>query len=116
MTVSFNRVDNVYVDIYVLRMTPEGKVKAAVAKILKKYNVYYFFPATGGYGRSGVPDIVGCLNGRFIGIECKAGNNKPTALQGRELKRICEAGGSSTVVDETNIVRFESWIKFMETK
>ena len=44
-------------------MTPEAKVKRVVTKQLKEMGAYYFFPATGGYGRSGVPDIVGCWEG-----------------------------------------------------
>ena len=40
-------------------MTPEKKVKQKVAKQLKEMGAYFFYPATGGYGRSGVPDIVG---------------------------------------------------------
>jgi Holliday junction resolvase len=83
--------------------TPEKKVKDAVTKILKEYNAYYFYPATGGFGRSGVPDIVACFRGHFIGIECKAGNNTTTALQDRELERIKSAGGRALVVNETNI-------------
>jgi Holliday junction resolvase len=59
-------------------MTPEAKVKRVITKQLKEMGAYYFYPATGGYGRSGVPDIVGCYKGRFFGIECKAGKNKPT--------------------------------------
>jgi len=46
--------------------TPESKVKAAVVKLLKANDAYYFFPATGGFGRSGVPDIVCCLRGKFV--------------------------------------------------
>ncbi len=53
--------------------TPEKKVKQKVAKMLKEMGAYYFYPATGGYGRSGVPDIIGCYAGNFFGIECKAG-------------------------------------------
>jgi Holliday junction resolvase len=83
--------------------TPEKKVKDAVTKILKEYNAYYFYPATGGFGRSGVPDIVACFNGYFIGIECKAGNNTTTALQDRELAKIEFSGGIPMVVNETNI-------------
>ena len=60
-------------------MTPEAKVKKAVKKMLDDRGAYYFMPATGGYGRSGVPDIVGCHKGIFFGIECKAGDNQPTA-------------------------------------
>ena len=80
--------------------TPESKVKNAVVKILKDYGVYYFFPATHGYGRSGVPDIVCCFDGKFLAFECKAGKGKLTALQERELLRIRRAGGESFVVNE----------------
>jgi len=90
--------------------TPEKKVKDKVVKVLKAHGVYYFFPATYGMGRSGVPDIVCCYRGRFIGIECKAGNNKTTALQDRELAAIRVAGGSSFVINETNIQEIENYL------
>ena len=51
-----------------MAMTPEGKVKQVVGRKLKQLGAYYFFPATGGYGRSGVPDIIGCLDGMVFGI------------------------------------------------
>lgn len=82
--------------------TPEKRVKDKVVGILKAEGAYYFFPATHGYGRSGVPDIVACVNGRFLGIECKAGKNKPTALQVREIENIRHAGGVAVVVNEEN--------------
>lgn len=85
-----------------MAQTPEKKVKTKVEAILKDEQVYYFFPATGGYGRSGVPDIVACVNGVFLGIECKANGGKPTALQVRELERIRAAGGYAIVVNEEN--------------
>jgi Holliday junction resolvase len=84
-------------------MTPEAKVKKKVVDVLKKGGAYYFFPATGGYGRSGVPDIVGCYRGVFFAIECKAGVNKPTALQEAEMNKIREANGQVLVVNEGNI-------------
>ena len=84
-------------------MTPEGKVKKKVQQILKDRGAYYFSPVTGGFGRSGVPDIVACFHGRFIGIECKAGNNKPTALQLKNLADIETAGCVSLVINEDNV-------------
>ena len=84
-------------------MTPEAKVKKRVVNVLKENGAYYFFPATGGYGRSGVPDIVGCYRGVFFAIECKAGTNKPTALQEAEMNKIKEANGQVLVVNEDNI-------------
>lgn len=83
--------------------TPEKKVKDQVVKTLKANGVYYFFPATFGMGRSGVPDIICCVEGRFLAIECKAGNNKPTALQDREMNAIVTSGGSAMVINEENL-------------
>jgi len=90
-------------------MTPEAKVKAKVIKILRATpGLYYFFPVTGGFGRSGVPDIVVCYCGIFVGIECKAGGNKPTPLQDMEMTKIREAGGLTLIVNETNVDAVEA--------
>lgn len=84
-------------------MTPEGKVKVKVKKYLTEMGAYYAMPATGGYGLSGTPDFLVCYRGRFVAIECKAGKNRPTALQEAALDRITKAGGMSLVIDETNV-------------
>ena len=60
-------------------------------------------PATGGYGASGVPDIIACHQGLFIGIECKANGNKPTALQKKHLSDIKNTKGLSLLIDESNV-------------
>jgi Holliday junction resolvase len=91
-------------------MTPEGKVKAKVVKLLKARGVYYFFPATHGYGRSGVPDIICCLRGKFVAVECKAGKNTTTALQDREIDAIRNAGGDVFVINESNLHELEDYL------
>lgn len=91
--------------------TPEAAVKKSVVTQLKALGAYYFYPVTGGYGRSGVPDIVGCYRGLFFGIECKAGGNKPTDLQSLNLKQIQDQGGLALVVNETNANEVSERIK-----
>jgi hypothetical protein len=86
--------------------TPESKVKKKVVDILKKFDAYFFYPVTGGYGRSGVPDIVVCWKGRFIGIECKAKGGVPTALQMKNLLEITDKKGIALIIDETGIGMF----------
>lgn len=86
--------------------TPEAKVKAKVKALLAKHKVYYFMPATHGYGSSGVPDIVACMQGKFIGIETKANGNAPTALQIKNLMSIVDNGGISLIIDETGVGMF----------
>ena len=43
--------------------------------------------------RSGIPDILVCLKGRFIGIEVKAENGVPSDLQKRHLTDLNLKGG-----------------------
>jgi len=92
--------------------TPEGKVKDDVVKLLKKFNAYYFFPATHGYGRSGIPDIICCLKGgRFLAIECKAEGKAPTALQQRELRTIQDTGGLALIITPNILALLELVLK-----
>ena len=95
-------------------MTPEKKVKTKVVAILKELGAYYFYPITGGYGASGVPDIVGCYKGRFFAIECKAGGGKTTALQEKNIAQIIAQGGLAIVVHEDNIEDVNELLRHIE--
>ena len=95
-------------------MTPEGKVKKKVKKILDDIGAYHFSPMTAGYGRSGVPDIIACYKGKFIGIECKAGEGKLTLLQISNMKQINACGGLAIMVNEGNIESLLSLVKEIE--
>jgi len=86
-----------------MALTPERKVKRQVVAILKEYDLYYFFPAANGLGRAGIPDIVVCAWGSFLGLECKAGKGTTTKLQDKELSAIRRAGGTAMVINEDNV-------------
>ena len=83
--------------------TPEKRVKDKVVAQLKALGAYYFYPVTGGFGASGVPDIIVCYKGRFFGLECKANGNKPTPLQQLNIDKINSAGGIALVINEDNM-------------
>jgi Holliday junction resolvase len=95
-------------------MKPEAKVKKQVKKILDDIGAYHFSPMSGGFGRSGVPDIIACYKGRFIGIECKAGKNEPTLLQKHNIKEIQRNQGLAIVVNEDNIEVLLALVKEIE--
>ena len=78
----------------------EKWVKAQVVKILKDVGAYYFYPVASGYMSIGVPDIVACIKGRFVGIECKCGMNTPTTLQQKNIDAIIANGGVAIVINE----------------
>lgn len=91
-------------------MTPEGRVKEQVKRLLKKYGVYYFMPLGQSFGRAGVPDFVCCFDGHFFGVETKAGKGKCTALQKVEHDLIRQAGGIVLVIRETNLNELEEYV------
>jgi Holliday junction resolvase len=91
--------------------TPEVKVKRKVVALLKEMDAYNFFPVMSGYGRSGIPDIIGCYRGVFFAIECKAGDNKTTALQEMQLQKIRDAGGIALIINEENIEHVQTALR-----
>lgn len=97
-----------------MSMTPEAKVKKKVRLILMDLGAYQLTPIGTGFGSMGAPDIIACVGGKFIGIECKAGKNKPTMLQQDNLKRIKDSGGMAVVINEENVDQLkemiESWV------
>lgn len=101
--------------------TPEGRVKKEIAALLKRYDLYYHMPVTGGYGHSGVLDYSACQPitipasavgqrlGRYLGIEAKSVKTRHgvTALQQRTIDNIQAAGGLALVVNEDNLDELE---------
>lgn len=56
----------------------------------------------GGFQSAGIPDILACYKGVFLGIEVKVGKNKPSALQKAKVNMINQAGGLAVVTwDDT---------------
>lgn len=94
-------------------MTPERRVKNKVVKLLDAAGAYWFYPVQSGYGRAGIPDIIACMNGQFLGIECKAGKGKTTALQDKELQAIADAGGLTFVINEHNQEELDMYLNQM---
>ena len=86
-----------------MAMTPESKVKAKCVAQLKALGAVYFYPVTGGYGTSGVSDIVACYEGLYIAIECKANKNKLSELQKMFLEKVAAAGGLALMINESNV-------------
>lgn len=91
--------------------TPEAKVKTKIKEILKRYSVYYAMPIGTGYGNSGVPDFLCCVDGKFLAIEAKAGANQPTELQQKNMRSIREARGEALVINENSLAMLETMLK-----
>jgi hypothetical protein len=87
-------------------MKNEKDVKKAVKKVLDGYKeagMWYFMPPANGYGRSGIPDFIGCYKGNMFGVETKFGKNEPTANQVREIHGIIQAKAQCWIVREYTV-------------
>jgi Holliday junction resolvase len=100
-------------------MTPEGRVKEQVKKVLKTHGIWYFMPAANGYGKVGVPDFICCWRGRFLAIETKAPGKRDatTANQKVQIGEIQKSEGWALVVDDVaqlnefiNHVKEDPWL------
>jgi Holliday junction resolvase len=59
------------------------------------------------YGTAGIPDIIACVNGRFVAFEVKTASGKATKLQEATIRKILNAGGVAAVVrsvDEVKVI------------
>jgi len=93
-------------------MTPEGKVKKEVKKILDKYGVYWFMPVKHQlYGRVGIGDFICCVNSKFISIETKGPDGEVTELQDEDFKNVRKAKGLKLVIRMTDLKYLESVIQ-----
>lgn len=93
--------------------TPEAKVKAKIKAILKEHGVYYAMPIGTGYGNSGVPDFLCCVDGRFLAIEAKAKHGKPTELQMKHMREINNAGGISILINDDSLAALPGYLKLI---
>lgn len=71
----------------------ENKVQKEIQDYLENIGAYRFKVHGEIFMRAGIPDIIACLKGRFIGIEVKDGTNKPSELQKAHGRQIKKAGG-----------------------
>ncbi|NFL43189.1 VRR-NUC domain-containing protein [Clostridium botulinum] len=59
---------------------------------------WFFKHWAGPYSVAGIPDIICCIKGRFVGLEIKAEGGHPSALQLRTVDLINASGGVAIIV------------------
>jgi hypothetical protein len=95
-------------------MTPEGWEKKDVDKWLKKLGpdlVWHHKTITMGFGASGAPDYMLCLNGAMWGLEIKRPGKGPTKIQLDRMNAIIKAGGHAMAgTAEVVIAELTKWL------
>ena len=92
-------------------MAAEKNFENKVKKFLEEQGCW-FLKYWGGaaYTKAGIPDLLVCCNGYFLGVELKAPNGKPSELQLWNIKKIKEAGGIAIVLYPKDFDSFKNLI------
>ena len=85
----------------------ERDIVTAIKRYLASLGSDVFFWKEHGsvYGTNGVPDIICCYKGRFLGLECKLPGGRLTKLQKRTIEKINRAGGVACRVESVEDVK-----------
>ena len=81
----------------------ENKIKS----YLKSIGAYFIKTHGDRFSKVGTPDIIACVNGKFVAIEVKAENGKPSELQLYHLEQIRNAGGISYLLYPKDFEKFK---------
>lgn len=79
-------------------MAQEKQFENKIKNYLKANNCWYVKYFANRMTKVGVPDILACVNGFFVGIEVKASNGHPSDLQIYNRDKIRESNGISIIV------------------
>lgn len=66
--------------------------------LLSLPNTWFFKYWAGPYSKSGIPDIIACVNGHFVAIEVKCETGHASELQKRNIRLIQKAKGYARIV------------------
>lgn len=89
----------------------ESTLRTNIVKKLNSYSGFWFVTHADKFGTTGLPDIIGCYQGKFFGLEVKLPGKEHTLTerQARRLAQITKAGGVGkmvTSVDEAAAIVF----------
>lgn len=93
-------------------MTPEGRVKETVKRVLRAYGAYWHMPVQNGMGTPTL-DFVCCFNGLYFAVETKAPGKKPTTRQEITIQEINKAKGKTFVIDG-DCSELKEWLERMK--
>ena len=79
-------------------MAQEKTFENKIKRMLESNGAYFVKFFANSYTKKGVPDVLACVNGYFVGIEVKAQNGHASELQIHNIEQIRNAGGFAFVV------------------
>lgn len=91
-------------------MAAEKTFENKIKKFLESEGAYFVKFFANGFTKTGVPDILACVNGYFVGVEVKAQTGKPSELQLHNIDKIRKAGGFAFVLYPSAFPKFKDFV------
>ena len=91
-----------------VKIGPEKRIENSIKQWLETNN-HWYLKVQGGCNApsSGVPDILACIHGRFVGIEVKTPTGRVSKLQEYHIDQINKSGGVAFVTQSLEHTRME---------
>lgn len=91
-------------------MGPEKTFENKIKKYIEDQGGWFVKFFANRMTKEGIPDILACIGGYFVGIEVKAQNGKPSELQIYHCNKIRKAGGFAFVVYPSGFKQFKQFV------
>lgn len=91
-------------------MAAEKTFETKIKRFLDEEGAWYVKYFANRNTRSGVPDILACVNGYFVAIEVKAQNGHASVLQIHHCTEIRLAGGFAFILYPSGFEEFKKFI------
>lgn len=92
-------------------MAEEKNFENRVKRFLKEHQCWYVkYWGGGSFTKAGIPDLLVCCNGCFMGVELKSSRGKATDLQKATLKKIIHANGIGIVLHPADFEQFKDFV------
>lgn len=89
---------------------PEKKLQDKCIRYLKDNSIYHINQFGNGWSAKGAPDVIACIDGRFVAFELKVGKNDLQDDQKIHRNRIRKSGGL-----HYSPYTFEEFVHIIET-
>ncbi len=97
-------------------MGPEKTFENKVKRFIEAQGGWQTKFFANSFTKSGIPDILACIDGYFVAIEVKAQNGHPSALQLHNCSKIREAGGFAFVLYPSGYEQFKQFVKGLKNE
>jgi len=91
-------------------MAGEKQFENKVKKFFQEQgNIWFTKIWGGGYQKSGIPDLICCVNGIFISVELKASKGKASELQIYNTNKVNQANGIGIILTLKGLKNLKNW-------